>query len=198
MFQFIETIRIDNGQIELLHFHNVRFNATRLRFFSVEEDCNLNEQIVIPKKFQIGLVKCRITYDSKIVDVQFMHYQWRPISKLKTVDSNISYNYKSADRKHLEQLKSEAEPADEVLIIKDGRVSDTSFSNIIFRQNGFWYTPDTPLLSGVRREYLLQKGFISERSISIQDIETFDSFMLVNAMLDFDDNRLLPIKNIIK
>ena len=48
---------------------------------------------------------------------------------------------------------------DEILIIKDGHITDTSISNIVFRlPDGWWLTPFTPLLKGIMRTYLLESG----------------------------------------
>ena len=129
--------------------------------------------------------------------MQFSFYRPQNISNLKLIEASINYDYKSTDRDRLEHLKNLAFPADEVLIVNDGKISDTSFSNIIFRKDMRWLTPDSPLLAGVMREYLLNEGMIEEISISTEDLKMFDAFMLINAMLTFDESRALPIKNII-
>lgn len=197
MSQFIESIRIEDGNIELLDYHNERFNTTRKLFFCVDDEWDLKHLIQIPDKYKTGLVKCRIVYDIEIQEVQFSFYKSKNISNLKLVKASIHYAYKSKDRDKLEQLKKLAAPAVEVLIVNDGKISDTSFSNIIFRKEGQWFTSDSPLLAGVMRESLLNEGVIEEIPIRTEDLKYFDAFMLVNALLDFDPSRAFPIKNII-
>lgn len=197
MSQFIESIRIEDGNIELLDYHNERFNTTRKLFFCVDDEWDLKHLIQIPDKYKTGLVKCRIVYDIEIQEVQFSFYKSKNISNLKLVKASIHYAYKSTDRDKLEQLKKLAAPAVEVLIVNDGKISDTSFSNIIFRKKKQWFTSDSPLLAGVMRESLLNEGVIEEIPIRTEDLKYFDAFMLVNAMLDFDPSRAFPIKNII-
>lgn len=197
MSQFIESIRIEDGNIELLDYHNERFNTTRKLFFCVDDEWDLKHFIQIPDKYKTGLVKCRIIYDIEIQEVQFSFYKSKNISNLKLVKASIHYAYKSKDRDKLEQLKKLAAPAVEVLIVNDGKISDTSFSNIIFRKEGQWFTSDSPLLTGVMRESLLNEGVIEEIPIRTEDLKDFDAFMLVNAMLYFDASRAFPIKNII-
>ncbi|MBN1650387.1 MAG: aminotransferase class IV [Bacteroidales bacterium] len=197
MSQFIESIRILNGTIELSDYHNDRFNATRKSFFCVDEDIDLVQCIAIPKAFRKGLVKCRVLYDLAILDMQFVHYQAAPIRTLQLVDASVNYAYKFANREQLNALKAKANSADEVLIVNNGKVSDTSFSNILFYKNGHWFTPDSPLLAGVQREFLLNRGQIEELRISPQELSQFESFMLINAMLPFDESRALPIQNIL-
>ncbi len=198
MSQFIESIRIKNGKIDLIDYHNERFNETRKLFFCVDEALDLLPFIQIPEEYKKGLVKCRILYDLDVRKVQFSFYKPQKIESLKLVNASINYAYKSTDRTELEQLKNSASPADEVLIVNKGMISDTSFSNIIFRKNGDWFTPDSPLLAGVRREYLLNEGVIEELPISPDDLVDFDAFMLINAMLPFDESKIISIQNILK
>lgn len=198
MSQFIETIQIANGKICLPDYHNERFNATRSLFFCIDTPRDLQSLIRVPEHFLKGKVKCRVLYDAEIQSVDFSFYQARQIKTLKLVNAPITYDYKFANRDSLTHLLAQASPADEVLIVNNGMLSDTSFSNIIFRQNGRWFTPDTPLLEGVQRAFLLDEGIIEERQIKPANLMTYDAFMLINAMLTFDEQRALPITNIIQ
>lgn len=197
MCQFIESIRIQDGQIQLLDYHNDRFNTTRKLFFCVEEKWDLKHFIRIPEEYRIGIVKCRLCYDIEITEIQFAFYNPRTIEELKLVPAQLNYAYKSADRTALELLTHSLTDFQDALIVKDGKISDTSYSNIIFRKNKSWYTPNSPLLKGVMREYLLDEDRIKEIGISPKDLRFFDAFMLINAMLPFDPERAIAIKNII-
>jgi 4-amino-4-deoxychorismate lyase len=196
MSQFIESIRIEDGKIDLLDYHNERFNATRKLFFCVDEDWNLKHFIKIPEAYKNGLVKCRIVYDIKIREVYFSYYKPQNITRLKLIKASVNYAFKSTDRDKLNHIKRQASPADEVLIVNDGNISDTSFSNIIFRKNKQWFTSDSPLLAGVRRESLLNEGLVEEVPIRPEDLKDFDAFMLINAMLVFDESKVFPTQNI--
>lgn len=196
MSQFIETIRILDGKIDLIDLHNERFNATRKLFFCVEEWQDLKQSIQIPELFGKGVVKCRIVYDYEIREIQFSFYHDKNTSTLKPIEANVSYAHKWIDRNQLNELKMRAWPADEVLILKNGMVSDTSFSNLIFSKNGQWFTSNTPLLAGLRRDQLLNDGVVEECEISYADLKNYDHFMLINAMLSFDQKKAIPIRNI--
>lgn len=198
MCQFIESIRIQDGQIQLLDYHNDRFNATRKLFFCVEEEWDLKHFIRVPEEYRTGVVKCRLCYDIEITEIQFAFYNPRRIEELKLIPAQFNYAYKSADRTALELLTYSLESNQDALIVKDGKISDTSFSNVIFRKNKRWYTPNSPLLKGVMREYLLDEDRITEMGIGPKDLRLFDAFMLINAMLPFDSERAIAIKNIIE
>lgn len=48
-----------------------------------------------------------------------------------------------------------------MLIVRDGWVTDTSFTNVVFEDaGGGLYTPETCLLEGTRRQSLLDEGRI--------------------------------------
>ena len=67
-------------------------------------------------------------------------------------------------------------------------VTDSSSANLVFRSANGLYTPKDFLLPGTKRKYLLDCGKITEASIGINDIGSFDSVHFVNAMMDLEDN----------
>ncbi|HHF3814093.1 TPA: aminotransferase class IV [Haemophilus influenzae] len=89
---------------------------------------------------------------------------------------------KYSDRSLINTLFAQRGACDEIMIIKNGKVTDCSIGNLIFRQGKKWYTPDTPLLLGTQREKLLQEGKIQERTIFLEDIVNFDEIKIINAM----------------
>ncbi len=137
-----------------------------------------------------GLVKCRIVFDEQsILSIEFLPYTLPSIKSLKIVHSdNIVYDKKFLDRTHLESLYTQKGEADDIIICKNGYLSDSYFCNLVFSLNGELYTPDTPLLEGTKRQYLIETGKIKTRSITADDIHHFDGVYLINAMIDLDDN----------
>ena len=86
---------------------------------------------------------------------------------------------------------------DDVLIVKRGFVTDTSYANIVFKRGKYWYTPWSALLKGTIRAFLLERNLIKEEEIRLEDIKTFESFKLINAMLEFDGPEI-NISNIVE
>ena len=97
----------------------------------------------------------------------------------------------------LNQLLNPEQENEEIIIVKDGLVTDSSYSNLVFRQGNVWYTPSTYLLNGVKRQRLLQQEFIFEREIRPEDLDKYSKVSLINAMLDPGDISL-PVDNIIR
>jgi 4-amino-4-deoxychorismate lyase len=134
-----------------------------------------------------GLYKCRILYTDKIDSVEFIPYEVKPIQSLKIVyDHTIDYALKYEDRNKINALADQRQYCDDVLIIKNGFVTDASYSNVIFFDGNQWVTPNTPLLKGTMRQFLLDVAKIKEEAITVQDIPSFKSFRLINAMLGFE------------
>lgn len=197
MYPLLETIRIENGIPLNIEFHNHRCNFVRKNLFNQETKINLENYIQIPIELQNQILKCRVIYTEEIESVSFDIYQIRPIHSLKLVtDNSINYTYKSLDRSCLESLRKRKGDADDILIIKNGFITDTSYANIVFRDNNRWITPQCPLLKGTRRENYLQKGIILEENITSKDIPLFSEARIINAMISIEESPRISINNI--
>lgn len=197
MCRLFETIKIENGLIHNLELHNERFNHARHDLFGLKDTINLSEHIVIPGEASVGVFRCRVIYHREIISVEFFPYSPAGITTLKLVDGNsVEYNYKFLDRSCLNDL-IDKNIADDVLIVKDGFLTDASFANIVFTDGIIWVTPENPLLRGTMREKLLRGGVITAQNITTDDISSFTHFRLINAMLGYS-SPLLPVGNIHK
>lgn len=184
---FLETIRVVNGEIYNLEYHQKRYERV-LDDFGVKIKEDLGNFIKPPKN---GTYRCRLLYDisktPSILDITYHKYEKRDISSLKILSSNsIDYRYKYADREKLNALFELRGECDDVLIIKNELVTDTTIANIAFFDGLKWITPKTPLLMGTTRERLLFEGKIFEANIYAKEIKNFTKVALLNAMVDFD------------
>ena len=82
----------------------------------------------------------------------------------------IGLPLKYADRSALARLLQRRDDCDEILIVRDGAITDTSYSNVAFFDGRKYVTPDTFLLNGTRRQYLLGTGVLTERRITPSDL----------------------------
>ena len=198
MFRFIESIKYKNGKLQNLPFHNDRFRKTRSAFFSIYDNAKLEELITLPSNHDnTSLRKCRIIYGITIHKIEFIPYTIQQISSLKIVNADRAlYSYKYADRSELERLFRQRKECDDILIVKNKLVSDSSYANILFLDGKEWITPSTPLLKGTQREFLIHKGIIREKEIAISDISRYKKFKLINALRSFDEAPEIDIANI--
>lgn len=156
----------------------------------------LRKHIHIPTHLQNGLVKCRIVYGEAINEITYTPYQSKVIRSLKLVEDNsIDYHCKYLDRDHINDLYAQRGDADDIIMVKDGMLTDSSYSNIALLQNGKWYTPSTCLLKGTRRAQLIDQGRLEIREISLGNMNEYECVSLINAMINLN-NINLPISQI--
>lgn len=187
---FFETIRLIDGSLQHVNYHNQRFNKTREENFGIRELTQLEDYIKVPEKFQQGLYKCRVTYGAKIEKVEFDHYILADIRTFKLIRvENIEYSYKYTDRSSLHDLFSLKEDCDEIIIIKDGYVTDTSIANIAFYSGSKWITPASPLLPGTHRARLIHEKVLMEQQILEEELLSFSKIWMFNAMM----SEIMPV-----
>ncbi len=189
--KFIESIRVEEGSVQDLVYHNRRVARTISSYWrdvpTPDLDRYCEEAIKREGRFiSKGVFKLRIIYTDTIISHTIEPYYARQIKSLKIVeDNNIDYSFKFEDRGSVETLFKLREQCDDVLIVKNGFITDTSYCNIIFEKDGILYTPDSPLLAGTKREKFLERGMILEKKIRPCDIKRYDKVYLINSMLNF-------------
>lgn len=194
--RLLETICIKDGVIQNIYYHNLRFNASRQALFPETSSLNLLNFIQIPNEYKLGIVKCRILYRAEIEEVQYIKYKTKKIEKVKVVETNLEYDHKWEDRTALKALLASEPNFDEILMVKDGFITDCSYANIVFKKDNEFFTPKKPLLKGTKRQHLLDEEILIEKNIKPSDLKKYSHFSLINAFNDFDLTKFLPIKNI--
>lgn len=197
MYQFIESIKIEDQEIFLLEYHQKRVNET-FRQFGKETSIDLEKIFKNLQHDEDGLYKLRIVYDlDRKFTTQLIPYAIAEIDDFQLVENNnIDYSFKYENRKEFAIMKEEAR-SEEIIIVKNNRVTDTSFSNLLFLKGKEWYTPNTYLLNGVQRQYLLKNKKIKEAEITLQNLKEFSHFQIINALNDFDDMFVYPLHKIL-
>ena len=189
MKELLETIKIKDGKIFNLKWHNQRLNRSRLELFSLHKPLNLVNYIDAPPQ---GLYRCRVLYDAEITSVEYLPYIPKNLKNFKIVQSNLEYDYKFSDRSELNKLI--LEDYDDIIIEKNGLLTDTSIANIAFYDEEEWFTPKTPLLRGTTRERLVDEGFLKLKDIKKENIKNYSHFALMNAMIGFQIQKSINIR----
>lgn len=197
MSPLVESIKLQNGKLFNLGYHQNRMNDALAELFPEARAIELTKVISIPENCSSGIFKVRVLYGPIVEAIEIDPYQFRTIQSLKVVHhESIDYHLKYTDRQILQELFAKRGDADDIIIVKDGFVTDSFAANLIFFDGQKWVTPNTPLLKGTQRQYLLGQGIISEREISIQDIPAFQKVGLINAMVSFEDMPVIPVEKI--
>ena len=188
--QFIESIKLLNGDVYHLAYHQERVCRTFSHFFPSEKVLSLQESISKIALPAIGKYKIRIVYSKENPIVEIHPYHIKPINTIKCVNADeYDYSYKFLNREFLNTLK-QTSGADEVIFLKNGKVTDSSYANIIFFDGKQWITPSTFLLNGT-------EGKITEAPIHYTDIQNFEQIGFINAMLDMGEFNL-PMSKLVK
>ena len=188
---------MEDGKPHNLNYHQKRIDATLRRFWHNEHnDINLQSALshIMPKD---GIYKIHIEYNGEgISEITRSEYKIRDIRSLRLVNADdAEYSYKYADRSTLMKLQQSRQNSDEVIIVRNGCLTDTSYSNIALHNDSGWFTPDKPLLPGTMRRSLIDKGLLSAIDIKPEHLHNYDTICLINAMMPLG-RLVLPVSAI--
>jgi 4-amino-4-deoxychorismate lyase len=187
MSRLIESIRLLDGRFCNLFYHEQRMIRALDLLYGTPQSVNLEKllgELTVPAT---GLFKCRILYDDAVTDISLTRYSPRVIRSLKVVEHDtISYAFKYENRTDIEQLFEKRGGCDDILIVKKGDITDSSYSNVVFSRGKEWFTPWSTLLKGTMRQNLIENNKVREEDITLKDLRSFDKCKLINAMFAFD------------
>jgi 4-amino-4-deoxychorismate lyase len=177
--KYFETVKCDDFEVFNLDYHNKRIANT------IGLNLNLQEY-VYPVSSE--LLRCKVIYDKDgIIDIQYFPYEKREIKTFKLIyDNEVSYSKKYFDRNTLNELFEKRENSDEIIIIKNKIVTDTSIANIAIYYENTWITSKNCLLRGTVRDRLIDDKFLIERDITTKMLKKASKIALMNAMIGFD------------
>jgi len=181
---FLETIKAVDGVLFHIEYHQRRYEAV-LQSYGITQKRELAAILDAPQE---GLYRCRVVYDLEgNITCSYHPYSKRNISRLKLLFADeLEYSKKYANRDALDALFAQREACDDVVIVKNGLLCDTTIANIALFDTQQWVTPKTPLLEGTTRERLLESGFLISKDIGVEDLQEYTQIALMNAMIDFD------------
>lgn len=195
----LETIRIEHGQPQNLCWHQARFDRSREAIFGrgLPKILLKNELAATAPPAPEDIFKCRILYEKQIQSIDFHRYTPRRITSLQLLEiGDFDYSLKWADRRQLDQFFAKRGTADDVLLIKNGRVTDTSYANVALWDGSRWLTPDSPLLAGTCRARLIFFKKIVLASISVEQVFDFEKLRIFNSMLGWQGGADVPTSQI--
>ncbi len=178
--KYFETIKCEDLEVFNLSYHKKRIQNT------VGLNISLEEYIYPPSD---KLLKCKVIYDDTgVIEISYDSYLAKKINSFKLVyDDNINYNKKSINRLELEKLLEYKDDEDEIIIVKNGLLTDTSIANIAIYYENEWITPRLPLLEGTCRSRLIDEAKIKEKDITVDMLKSSEKIATLNAMVDFNE-----------
>lgn len=178
----LETIRCEHNEAKYLSYHQERMEQV-CQALGITKQYDLHTLITPPDE---KLYRCRFLYDQEGYSIEFHPYTPKKTSSLKLITcDNLVYPYKYADREALNALFELRGECNDVLIVKNGFLSDTTIANVALKIKDVWLTPDTPLLRGTTRARLIDEGFLTPAPLKPSDIAKATKIALMNAMVGF-------------
>lgn len=174
-----ETLKVENGKLLNLKYHQKRVDRTR-KLLGSKGKLELKEQnFNLP---QNGEFRLRVDYEEEIKSFTCRPFTCRKFKEFRIVESDIEYAYKYVNRDALDALKVDEK---EIIIVKNGLLTDTTIANIALHVDGVWLTPKTPLLQGTTRARLIDSGFLKCADLTLIDLKNAQNFAIMNALIDF-------------
>lgn len=185
--KYFETIKCEDFEIFNLDYHQKRVANT------IGLNINLQEYI---NPISEELLRCKLIYDKNgVVDVLYFPYKKREIKSFKIIfDNEIEYSKKYLNRAKLDELYEKRDDCDEVIIIKNEIVTDTTIANIAIFYENSWITSKNCLLGGTTRARLLEEKKLFEKDITLDMLKNASKIALMNAMIGFDEIKDFKIK----
>lgn len=197
MSLLFETISIRDGRPENLYWHQQRVDASVKAVSGRVPSFLLTEEIKAPPSAASGHYRCRVDYDTEIREITFRPYVFNAISSLKLIEDNtITYNLKLAERTALLNLFEQRGSCDDVLIVKNGLIADSTYANVALLKNRQWFTPLAPLLPGTCRARLIDENRLIPVPIRVDDLYHYESILLINALRGFRPLTAFPVNGV--
>jgi len=198
MSQLFETICLIDGLAQNLKYHQLRMSRSMKGFFQLNEVHDILQNLEIPEKFQQGKVKLKIIYSHNSFQQIYSHYSIKAIKSYRLVhDEDIEYAFKYFDRSRINQLCEGLKEGEDIIIVKNGYLTDASYANLIFKDDkGELFTSEHSLLKGTKQSKYLDEKLIRSIAISQEDIKKYKFVTRINAMMDLGEDNWVPVEEI--
>lgn len=183
MSRLVESIRISQGKFWNLDLHEARANLSRKTLFGISEPINLRASLADKIPAGRATCKCRVLYGESVEEISITPYRIRSVhSAMAVICDDIDYSFKYEERPALDKLFALREMCSEIIIIKNGLVTDAYYYNLLFEKSGRLFTPATPLLAGVQRQKMLSESSVQATDIKAEDMAKYDRVHFINAL----------------
>jgi 4-amino-4-deoxychorismate lyase len=194
--KFIESLRLEQGELRNLSLHQQRLDLTLLAHFGSSARIDLATELTHRALPAAGLYKIRVTYGHKIDSIEIDPYVRHPVDQTDLVLADgLDYRFKYADRTELDALRNYVARGVQPILVQRGLVTDAIYANVCLYDGQRWLTPAKPLLAGTARAAALAAGQISVAAISAEQVRKgkYPKLKLINCMTGFEEAGECPL-----
>lgn len=195
--KLIESIRLEDGTLHLCTLHEARMKRSLSALCpdspllkALERDGLVGLLTPhLPHVLPRELTKVRLVYScADLLEIRLEPYTPRTIRHLRLleIDESLDYAHKYLDRSVLPRPR-DLQDDEEVLYVRSGLLTDTSYTNIVLRFGDSLLTPRRPLLAGIMREHLLEVGLLDKADLDTNALAQASTIYLINAMMPLED-----------
>jgi len=191
MSRFFESLKLADGQFFRIPNHQKRINRTFAIHFPDKKPFSVAETLKNSELPSKGTFKIRISYDENEISTEIQPYTARKINSLRLVNINtLPSFFKSEIRDIIHEAVLQKENCDDIIMVNNGLLTDTSYANIALYDGNKWFTPKKPYLYGSHRDFLIDEGIIEEKDIPVNELFNFQKICIFNGMVEFGDAEL--------
>jgi para-aminobenzoate synthetase/4-amino-4-deoxychorismate lyase len=194
-FALIETLRWTPGKGYFILQEHLNRLQSSADYFNIEcntEDVN-NYLLALAEDFSKKTQRVRLLlHNDGRLEGTFTEIEPPPSTPLKIrlaskpINSqNTLLYHKTTQRQLYEDYLAEAKDADEVVLWNElGEVTECCTANLVVEISGKLLTPPVKcgLLPGTYREFLLQRGILTEQVLTVDDLRNSSRIYLINAV----------------
>jgi para-aminobenzoate synthetase/4-amino-4-deoxychorismate lyase len=195
-FEILETLLWDSDESWfLLDLHMQRLCDSAAYFdFEIDRSAIESELAIMPSRFPSEKHRVRLLLNRRgeisLTDTPLPTGVDSLVKNVRLaaspVDaSNVFLYHKTTQRTVYEQaLQSVGECDDVILWNRDGFITESSTANVVVEVDGEQVTPPVScgLLGGTFRQWLIQRGEISERVVHVDELLKAERFTLINSI----------------
>jgi len=187
-YPFLESVGVYDGRAPLLPYHQARVDRTFAAFYPGQQPIDLR-RLLEKTSFPPGKRKWRVSYNHEAVKAEIAPFPKRDISCLQIMEvEDLDYAYKFTERDKLDALyQRKAQSADEILILRNGFLTDAYYYNVVVKIGSKFLTPRQPLLKGVMRAFYLENQKIQEADLTKEDLFSAEGVYLINALHSLEE-----------
>jgi para-aminobenzoate synthetase/4-amino-4-deoxychorismate lyase len=202
-FDLLETMRLDDGGVVRLDRHLARLAASAA-FLGFDCDLVSVRRTLVDAcaGHPTGTRRVRLTLTrAGRATVELSAADRRPSEPVPVVLASApvssptrSLYHKTTDRSVYDRARAECQGVFDVLLWNERReVTEFAIGNVVVELEGARYTPPRScgLLAGVFRSELLDSRAVSERVVTLDELEQVSRIWLVNSLRDWIEVRLL-------